>query len=76
MSRLLLSHEKSGSGAVAGERFTKATPARTFPPGRVCSEPGCGTVLSIYNATTYCSSHGPRTTVWARGRSRHETLAS
>ena len=76
MSRLLLSHEKSGSGAVSGERFTKASPARTFPPGRVCSEPRCGTVLSIYNATTYCSSHGLRTPVWARGRRRQDTLAS
>jgi hypothetical protein len=76
VSRLLLSHEKSGSGAVSGERFTKATPARTFPSGRVCSEPACRTVLSIYNATTYGSAHGPRTPVWARGRRRNHSLAS
>jgi hypothetical protein len=76
VSRLLLSHEKSGSGAVSGERFTKATPARTFPPGRICSEPGCDTVLSIYNATAHCSAHGTRVPVWARGRRRDHPLAS
>jgi len=32
-------------------------PSRTFPPGRLCEEPGCETLLSIYNDNTYCSLH-------------------
>jgi hypothetical protein len=76
VSESVLSHGKSGRAAISGERFTKATPARTFPAGRVCMEPGCATVLSIYNATKYCSSHAPRTPVWARGRRRDRSPAS
>ena len=27
--------------------------------GRVCAAPGCGTVLSVYNPSRYCSLHEP-----------------
>lgn len=32
---------------------------RTLPRGRVCFEPECDTVLSIYNETNYCALHQP-----------------
>lgn len=38
-------------------------------PGRVCKEEGCGTVLSRYNETDYCSLHNnPRKAkrIWMR----------
>jgi len=72
---MALSRGNSGSAAVVGERFTKASPAKTFPAGRVCVEPGCATVLSIYNATKHCSAHAPRAPVWARGRRRERSAA-
>jgi hypothetical protein len=35
----------------------RATPARTFPPGRACEEPGCRVRLSVYNPSTVCGVH-------------------
>ena len=29
----------------------------TFPEGRVCQQPACSTVLSIYNRQELCSKH-------------------
>jgi len=32
-------------------------PSRRFAKGRVCVYDGCGTVLSVYNPTRFCSQH-------------------
>lgn len=32
-------------------------PVQTFPSKRVCAEEQCVTLLSIYNATEFCSLH-------------------
>ena len=29
----------------------------TYDRGRICSVPGCATILSIYNASPYCAVH-------------------
>jgi hypothetical protein len=29
----------------------------TFPPGRICEEPGCATRLSRYNSRSRCAAH-------------------
>jgi hypothetical protein len=34
-------------------------PLRTWAAGRSCAEPGCKTVLSIYNGGKHCSIHAP-----------------
>ena len=45
-------------GAVAGERFvTWHRPVTAHSSGRICAEPECETVLSIYNAADRCSLH-------------------
>jgi len=31
---------------------------KSFAQGRTCAEPGCGTILSIYNPADRCSLHG------------------
>jgi hypothetical protein len=31
---------------------------KSFAGGRVCAEPGCGTILSIYNSADSCCRHG------------------
>ncbi|HZA61084.1 MAG TPA: hypothetical protein VE754_05295 [Actinomycetota bacterium] len=31
------------------------------PPGRMCAEPGCSTILSTYNASDDCWLHTPPT---------------
>lgn len=30
-------------------------------PGRVCADPGCATMLSIYNRSEWCWVHNPPT---------------
>jgi endogenous inhibitor of DNA gyrase (YacG/DUF329 family) len=35
----------------------KSDRVRTYREGRVCSEPGCTTVLSVYNPSTRCALH-------------------
>jgi hypothetical protein len=42
--------------------------SRRYAAGRVCSEPGCGTVLSVYNRDATCYAHTPRRTPRLRGR--------
>jgi len=32
-------------------------PVRSFGPGRVCADPGCDAVLSIYNSNDRCAAH-------------------
>ncbi len=34
-----------------------ARPARTFPSGRTCEEPGCRVRLSVYNPSAACGLH-------------------
>ena len=54
-------------GAVAGERpVTWRRPAAVHDTGRVCSEAGCDTKLSIYNATNRCSLHRTFVTIVPR----------
>lgn len=43
-------------------------PPRRFPPGRVCAEYGCDTLLSIYNEGNYCSKHNLNVKPGSRGR--------
>jgi hypothetical protein len=47
---------------------THGRPARTFRHGRVCSEPGCETKLSIYNDDDLCSLHVSPSTPRLRGK--------
>jgi hypothetical protein len=42
--------------------------SRTFGPGRLCGELGCGTRLSIYNAGSYCSRHQAKDSPQMRGK--------
>jgi len=61
-------HRPELSESVVGEPLVGYRRApRTFRPDRVCETPGCSTRLSIYNDTTFCSTHGPHQ-LWARGR--------
>lgn len=54
-------------GAIAGERLvTWRRPVHAHGTGRTCSEPGCDTVLSIYNATERCSVHRTFVTIVPR----------
>lgn len=50
--------EDRGSKPISGWRLGNDVkgPA-TYPRGRGCQEPGCWTVLSIYNAGWYCAGH-------------------
>ena len=42
--------------------------AKAFKAGRSCREPGCNTLLSIYNKGKYCYQHEPMATPRTRGR--------
>jgi hypothetical protein len=42
--------------------------SRTFGPGRLCAEPGCGTRLSIYNDGSCCAQHQAKVTPRMRGK--------
>ncbi|MDE3085862.1 MAG: hypothetical protein KGJ77_03765 [Acidobacteriota bacterium] len=56
-------------GSIGGSGFTgTGRPSRTFPRGRVCGHDGCETRLSIYNDSSYCSSHQPQVAPRMRGR--------
>jgi len=43
-------------------------PPPRFAPGRLCREPNCGVVLSIYNEGDYCSRHNLSVKPRIRGR--------
>ena len=43
-------------------------PSKRFSTGRVCREPECATVLSIYNDGKFCYRHEPMTVPRVRGR--------
>jgi len=44
-------------GVMAGNRSGKEL--RSFPPDRICDEPACRTILSIYNDASRCWQHTP-----------------
>lgn len=52
-------------GRSAGDEEGSSVRAR---PGRICSEEGCQTRLSIYNDGSFCSVHAPMSTPRTRGR--------
>ena len=55
--------------ALSGERITSAVaPSRRFRSGRICTEEGCRTRLSIYNDEKYCSLHHRISAPRTRGR--------
>ena len=43
--------------SVPGQHYSSHVPKKTAEVGRVCSFPGCGTVLSIYNSLDRCGPH-------------------
>ena len=56
-------------GSIGGSAFSgTGRPTRTFPRGRVCAHDDCLTRLSIYNDSSYCSSHQPQIAPRMRGR--------
>jgi len=42
--------------------------SKTFAPGRLCGESGCGTCLSIYNDGPFCSRHQAKVAPRMRGK--------
>ncbi len=45
--------------ALRGMRAAPRRASRSYAGERVCSEPGCSTVLSRYNASPLCWQHEP-----------------
>lgn len=58
---------ESGSSIDAGTFNNHDRPPRRFAAGRLCAEHDCGTRLSIYNKSDYCSLHA-RGVVRVRGK--------
>ena len=55
--------------SVAGTPFNGGgRPSRSYAKGRVCKEPGCDTILSIYNDAKHCARHAPLTVPRTRGK--------
>jgi hypothetical protein len=50
--------------------------SRTLGRGRLCTEPGCGTRLSIYNDGYYCSQHQAKAPPKTRGRKAVPAIGS
>ena len=48
---------------------------RVFGAGRLCSEDGCITEISIYNKSKYCWAHEPVRYYVARGRKKRREAA-
>ena len=46
---------------------------RTYNEGRVCAEPGCTTLLSVYNSSSRCALHQRRAVVRLRRLELAET---
>jgi hypothetical protein len=59
-----------GGGVSVGGSWFKGygRPSRTFASGRVCSEPGCETKLSIYNDGDFCYLHEREAHMKLRGK--------
>ncbi len=64
------SRTTDGRHFVADRLATWHRPVTTEPAGRVCSEPGCDTRLSIYNTTERCSVHHQFVTIVQRSTAR------
>jgi hypothetical protein len=64
-------HPPVGEGsAVVGERIAAWNhEIATQSPGRVCTLPGCDTVLSVYNSTGRCALHRTFVTIIPRSSS-------
>lgn len=45
--------------SVRTESALDGSPVPRFDQGRTCEEPGCATVLSVYNDGTHCWNHRP-----------------
>ena len=43
-------------------------PSKAYKAGRTCREPGCATILSIYNDGAFCSQHAPMIVPRVRGK--------
>lgn len=61
-------------GAVSCTNYRRAS--RSYGTGRVCSELGCGTVLSIYNSEDRCARHALTGATTRRRRSPNLRKAS
>lgn len=60
---------QGGGSSIGGSWFKGCgRPSRTFPEGRVCSESGCETKLSIYNDGDFCYVHEPERVPRMRGK--------
>ena len=61
---------RAEAGPVVGTRSLndRNRPARRFPTGRLCANPECGTRLSIYNDSDYCSLHREPSSTRLRGK--------
>ena len=46
-------------GTPIGNPTSRGAAVRSSRVGRVCTSPGCATVLSIYNGDAYCWAHQP-----------------
>jgi hypothetical protein len=61
--------EDRSAGPIAGSGLgTGCLAPMTYPLGRGCSEPGCQTILSIYNPGCFCAEHESRAAVRVAGR--------
>jgi hypothetical protein len=58
-----------GEETIVAEPPAYGRAPRTYKRGRVCKEPGCRTMLSIYNKSKYCYAHQPLAAPRTRGRS-------
>jgi hypothetical protein len=67
-----VTEERYRGGAVR----TLPRPNRKFAEGRVCSEPGCSTKLSIYNKWMFCWQHEPVHAYIPRGKRKSRSEAA
>ena len=54
-------------GSVSATKLTSAGHAKRYRQGRTCGEPGCETVLSMYNSTQFCWEHRRLQPIRTRG---------
>jgi hypothetical protein len=64
-----MEHSTETARTVGGRGLQGSGPrSRTFGPGRLCEELGCGTRLSIYNDGSFCARHQAKLTPRMRGK--------
>jgi hypothetical protein len=61
--------ESVGADPIGSHRRTP----RTFSAGRRCAQPGCTTLLSIYNGAINCAAHNPKQARGPRSRGPQPT---